>query len=639
MVSATRPRDVAMADVDRCFDQLPAGLDELVIAVRGRLGRPGEYFLAEDDRFPPVLDVHAWVIDDIGAGGDDALEQELFVSGYFRLAALAAHQMVLDGSNGLRSELGLAVPVFGHLADARLARVLPPDSPAWASVHTAVVDAARAGVERYLTQSDLLAVSGRRWAPMISLTLAGVHHARRSDLLRPLIDLLYRIYDVADVRGELHNLRADAQGGAPSYPVWRVSLEAGLPRGAPPDRVIGALLTTACAARIIDETRRRTAAARIAADQLGLRRIVDYLDDVESSFGELAGTVAAGAALAEIAGAGRMCTPAPRTESPRLREASARALDFLLDDENMREAWDVHRTGFLGMDVRVGRPFPVGFALENLGATGVDVTDAAVRILEVYRVNAGDYFDGPVRLPRDIDTLGLMLRVRSRLAGALPVDELLERPIPGLMARAARGDELPVWLDESAPSGAQDTLLGMHCATSQASLLLGLARRPATDADGLLRAGAERLACTLTRSGAAATVFYSPRSLLWIVGELGRCLTHAAAARQLGPAGLRLLCSVEPLAARERAIPARSPQDAALMLLAHAERAGSEPQRRAWIDTLLRGQRPDGSWEAEPLYWAPTPQSPSYWYASRTATSSLCHRALATSSRDEPRAG
>ena len=438
MVSATRPRDVAMADVDRCFDQLPAGLDELVIAVRGRLGRPGEYFLAEDDRFPPVLDVHAWVIDDIGAGGDDALEQELFVSGYFRLAALAAHQMVLDGSNGLRSELGLAVPVFGHLADARLARVLPPDSPAWASVHTAVVDAARAGVERYLTQSDLLAVSGRRWAPMISLTLAGVHHARRSDLLRPLIDLLYRIYDVADVRGELHNLRADAQGGAPSYPVWRVSLEAGLPRGAPPDRVIGALLTTACAARIIDETRRRTAAARIAADQLGLRRIVDYLDDVESSFGELAGTVAAGAALAEIAGAGRMCTPAPRTESPRLREASARALDFLLDDENMREAWDVHRTGFLGMDVRESGARSPSASRSRISARRAWMSrtprSGSLRSIASTPATTSTV---PCRLPRDIDTLGLMLRVRSRLAGALPVDELLERPIPGLM-RAGR---------------------------------------------------------------------------------------------------------------------------------------------------------------------------------------------------------
>jgi hypothetical protein len=89
--------------------------------------------------------------------------------------------------------------------------------------------------------------------------------------------------------------------------------------------------------------------------------------------------------------------------------------------------------------------------------------------------------------------------------------------------------------------------------------------------------------------------------------------------------------------AREARRRTLNPQDAALLTLTCLENAAAEALLNpAWIAVLLKHQRYDGSWQAEPFYPTPNRGGAATWYASRSVTTAFCYHALQTYRRQQP---
>jgi hypothetical protein len=624
-----------MEDVERYFHELPANLAELVAPVRGVVGAIDEYFLADDERLPPVLDYHEWLLADLRgaeAEADALLRKQLFVCGYFWLAAINGVHLLLHPTPGILPRHLLAVTLLQHAAQQRLAALLPV-GPAWEYLGTALWDAASASVARCAADSGgggagptaPIWNAGRQWAPLVSLSLTVLHHARREELLPEVVPLIHRMNAAWQVYGDMLNLRHDAEHGVVSFAIERLRQEAGLPADAAPDQVLAALLTTGCAEAMLDDALALAHGITRDTEQLSLPSTTAHCAQLTNALDDL--RQALRCARSSLASALRS-SPAPaRGRASAMENAIARAQDYLLDDIEMREAWDVYRTGFLGEAVRVGRPFPVGFALENLAATGIDVRQPIVATLRVYGANRGDYFDGSSRLAREIDTLGLMLRLASRVELDGPLREMLVTPLRWVEERLDRDGTMPVWVMDTAPPEGQSVLFGMHCVTCQTNLLLGLAVQPCAQFDAVLERGLQHVIAIVAASGVGRTAFYSPRYLLWMLHELVLALSRLPAARLPDGAAALQPC-VDALRGHKGLHTVSTPQQAALAVLSGVAASGDGALCRSCAETMLRAQRPDGGWSGEALYWAPTQQSPGYWYSSRTATTSLCHRAL-----------
>lgn len=83
-------------------------------------------------------------------------------------------------------------------------------------------------------------------------------------------------------------------------------------------------------------------------------------------------------------------------------------------------------------------------------------------------------------------------------------------------------------------------------------------------------------------------------------------------------------------AALQRAVSRRpaAAQDAALLMLACQEANRKDLIDPAWPVQVLKRQRFDGSWVAEPFAAAPNRGGSVSWYSSTLLTTSLCYDAL-----------
>lgn len=624
-----------MREVDRFRAALPEPLESSLAPVYGMVGRIGEYFLGDDEGVPPVLDYHEWLLADLAEPGgavEDAARARLFTIGYFLLAAHHATRSLQVGAPGCGPEYAVMAALLQRAADAGLARLLPPDSPGWTTIGQAGAQAATAMLAlRQHARGEADAgwpaalSSGGQWAGFVALSLVAAHLCGR-DAMRPaLAELVARMNAVWQGYADLLNVRRDAEQGMPSVAIYRLHGQTGWPLRCDGQQTLAALLASGCAEAIVADLNAEATAAATMARGLGLQAVGTHIDALVTELRPMGQALRA----ARMATSGVAVGPRPARAGPAREQAALeRARDYLLDDMSMREAWDVYRTGFLGEPVRTGRPFPVGFVLENLAATGVPLREPIADVLRLYLDNRGDYFDGQGRLAREIDTWGLMLRLARRVPVDAALADLLWQPLHAVAVALERDGDIPVWVMDTAPPGAQQRLYGMHCTACQAHLLLALAMHDVPIGNELLRTGVSRLAATLEATDTGGAVFYGPRYLAWMVRQLVAALTRGPGPQTvaLAEGRLRLSAALDVLLARIGASGIATPQQAALSILAAAAQG---PARDACVDLLLREQRPDGGWNAEALYWAPTQQHPGYWYASRLATSSLCHRALA----------
>jgi hypothetical protein len=387
------------------------------------------------------------------------------------------------------------------------------------------------------------------------------------------------------------------------------------------------MVATGALGTILTAALERLRDAHGAAGDLNLPTFKGFVDDVTATFEDRLGSLSAGGRPSMPGHGPRIpMTPLIKLAQPALEQAVAMAERSLLSDLTFRESWETHREGMFGSPVVESR-FPAGLVLEILCRAGHDLSGPVDAFLTFTEANGFRYFAHPWS-DIDTDTIGVFLRlepyatdrrVRPRLGevlGCLDRDVQAARSVPVWM----RGSDSPG--DERPPSLA----LGEGCGTVVAHLLLGLATSRSNEHAPTLQTGVGGLFERIRDVGLGANVNY-PR--LYALAMFLR-LTTLIADRNDGLADPAADCRQVLLAELAEATRARAltAQDAALLTWASLEGDERNLIDRGWIETILKQQRFDGSWSAEPFAAAPNRGGSVTWYSSTTLTSALCYNAL-----------
>ncbi len=312
-------------------------------------------------------------------------------------------------------------------------------------------------------------------------------------------------------------------------------------------------------------------------------------------------------------------------------QAAAAADGYLRSDPTQHEAWEIYRWGYLDQAQLVCRVFPLGLLLENRIAAGDDCGKEVDGLFELYARNRFHYFDTPTMQPPDTDTLALMLRLSPHGRNVARCRQLLEVPLRWLMPCIEANGDIPVFMTRGLGADAQGPYLNMtvrRCASVQAGLLSGLLTFDAHRFEGQVATSAlHTLQCFAHQGGGGLTHYDAPYgafSILALVQAL-RCKAMAPALEAAATWAEHR--AVELLLAR-RSLSRITALDAALLQLASGFPAAAALHDGDWVETLMRMQRPDGSWEGGPLYLVPIRGNRMGWYASRRVTTALAYRAL-----------
>ncbi|MBL8057882.1 MAG: hypothetical protein JNK29_14355 [Anaerolineales bacterium] len=513
--------------------------------------------------------------------------------------------------------------------EAQLARLLPPQAPAWDAYQRRRARHHQAGVpaEAWAAAAAPFTAERRRAADWAALLALPALAAGRPELESLLDDLALQHHTLRECLA----VRADLRAGRPSYPLARLRLAARLPADAAPETVLGALVLSGVMGQIAAESGAELAEARRAALALGLPGLAGHCAALAEQFAALAAAFALRPGLADP---GRP-TPAFQPARDPLAEAVTMAAGYLLADRAFRESWEVQRRGLFGEAEVTGRVFGPGLILELLAEHHADLAADVDALLDRLAVDGYRYY--PHRaVPPDSDDLGLALRLCRHAADPARQRAQLARPLGWLPLNQGADGHLPCWLTrgvEDLDTTAGAVLWGGRCQTVEANLLLGLlAFDPAGQAGLITRAGAAWLE-RWQAAGLGGNALYEPGYALWTALRLitalrGWAPLHAQAELAL-PSALERLAALAPAAG--------SAQLAACLTLA-CRGLGAPPEARRlfrpeWLTLLLARQRYDGGWPAEPLFVTPTRGEAAAWYASAAVTSALGWAALRAASR------
>jgi hypothetical protein len=298
----------------------------------------------------------------------------------------------------------------------------------------------------------------------------------------------------------------------------------------------------------------------------------------------------------------------------RMAVAVEHARRFLLADPTFHEAREVHRHVGLGPH-EMTSIFPMVFPLEALARCGERVSDLLDSWLEELASRSFSYYDDPRLASLDADTVGAVLRLwkyRSRIAQASStIDALIRRASAAVEER----DRIPVWLER--PIQSHIRLTGGMCAAVEANFLVGLIE---ASADLFPKIGARPLARLLSDFAARGTSDALDYVDDYLLVPISRLLVHQNDAGDAARA--RLSSEIEKRAG------ASSPQTIAFLVMAASNHPEMETEPWSWIDILVRSQRYDGGWDAEPLFWVNGFGGDPEWFRSRTVTTSFCYEAL-----------
>lgn len=285
----------------------------------------------------------------------------------------------------------------------------------------------------------------------------------------------------------------------------------------------------------------------------------------------------------------------------RIPSAIESARRFLLTDPEMAEAREVHRWLILD-DTEMTSIVPLFVPLEVLRRRGSDVGIKKWVEAWLLEMNRRDYayYDHPKFDGLDSDTAAAVLLLSEE------TDEMLARVELALKGK----DRVPVWLERTGLEGVR--LTGEGCGAVAANLLVALKKIVPERFDSMASGQLERLLSDFVEKGTAIAVDYVASYLLVPMAKLA----------PVGEARERLKLEIERLRAT------KSPQAAAFLTLAVSESSDLGKVDWRWIGLLLRSQRHDGGWEAEPLFWVNGADGGAQWYQSRTVTTAFCFDAL-----------
>jgi hypothetical protein len=298
----------------------------------------------------------------------------------------------------------------------------------------------------------------------------------------------------------------------------------------------------------------------------------------------------------------------------RMAAAVEHARRFLLADPALQEAREVHRR--VGLD----RPemtsiFPMAFPLEALARCGAPVSEQVQSWLQEMSSRSFSYYDDPRATALDADTVGAVLRLwryRARIGDDSSTIQALIRRV----SRALEGcDRIPVWLER--PTDSRIRLAGGRCAAVEANFLVGLLEG---SAELFPKIGARPLARLWSDFVARGTTDVSDYVSDYVLVPISRLL--AAGGYPGDDARARLSWEIEKRA------DATSPQTVAFLTMAASNHPDIRTPASSWIEVLVRNQRHDGGWDAEPLFWVNGSGGTPEWFRSRTVTTAFCYEAL-----------
>ena len=480
--------------------------------------------------------------------------------------------------------------------------VVDADSPFW-ETHQGLWDAAGAAV-----------AGGETKAPFMLSGLAVLEATNRREHAEALLEMLEHLNSVFAIRRDLVAIRADLARGTVTAPVRLMMETAGLGDGSPldPETVLGTLLLAGAVDAVAPSWQPHLDAMAGIASGLGLPTFERYAE-------HLAGVMDAIRAVMRVPGSRLPAgVPSPifdQTAAP-LREAISMAERYLGADPTFRDAWEVHRWGMAGAPEVTAR-FPAGLVIEVLGKHGHDVGDLADEFYRAAGEQGFAYYDHPDLPYRETDTIGTMLRLYPYSKQTEWHRKVLDNLIGLVEAHVEPKGRVPVWLVGAGEAG--HPLLGAGCATIEANLLLGLLAYDPDRFATLVTRSAERLFADFSVRGAGITVNYPRPYLLAVLASLLSELSSPTEERWE-----RVRQEIAAEAMRDRL----TPQTAACLALACSYEPTEQLMDALWRNAILKAQSFDGSWAAEPMFFAPNRGGSATWFTSRLLTSAVCYDAL-----------
>jgi len=556
----------------------------------------------------PLLYLHFWLLDDWQLDRPDVAGQLLPAMALSFAGVFLQNSLNTETSPFSQNAGPLAQLIFQQ-ANHHLARLFPAEAPFW--------DAQRACWQEYAetalaAESDPAAESllAGRWAFAKISAAAVAHVAGRATVWPQLAAMLNDFNQAYQVQQDILSLRRDLPRRRLTYPIAQIMAAAGLDPLQPvePARVLGAAVLTGAVTQLCQADAARLAACRSAAEQLGLPTVARYL--------------AAAAEFVQQTGAMFALKPqkpaTPRHFAPpvdTLAVAIAAAEGYLLADETFRESWDVQRGS--GPEL-TAKAFPSGLALEALARAGRPLPAQVAGVFAQLAAAGFRYFNLP-ELPPDADDLGLLLRLFRYLPDdARPAcRQLLAEPLRRMVAGILPTGEIPVWFG-AAESAA--LVWGRSCAATEINLLLGLLDFDLPAYRAVIAASARSVFQRFQTYGLGAALYYVTPYVVWSAFELLARLRQTDLDVELAQTEAFFAARFQ----QEINQPYVSPQSAAFFTLTAA---GPDHRVARWRAKLLKTQRPDGGWPAEPLFLTPHGDQTA-WYASRTVTTAFCYLAL-----------
>jgi len=596
--------------IDRLLDQLPSPLLQQaimlrhVIATRYAVDGQWHHVLLHDED-APALDLHAWLLRDLLPESADV--QRLIRHGFAGLGLLWCATILSDLIDEPDSIFDAAFRPLARrltqLARPQLRRVCPAESPFW---------------QHYPATPALTDL------PYLGAVLA-VYASARLELLEPLHEISLQISAIFQTRRDVTMIRRDLACGRLTPPIQHALESVGLPLDPPwnPPQVLGALVLNGVVPRLAAECHTRLASAQQLASDLKLATLTCYLNRIGGLIDEL------GAVFSLLPLPKPMDTPQLVIAQPFDSSALAitMAQGYLLQDRSFQESWEIQRQGMFGKPEVVARAFPAGTIIELLIRNGEQLPEEVDTVCDLLHASRFSYYHDSGEIFPDGDDLGLVLRLLRYSARPEQQRALLEAPLAWMEAGSTAAGVLPVWFlppDEEL----QVVLWGDTCITVQAQLVLGLLDFDASRYQAQIRATTLHICQALARVGLAANHYYVPLYSLWILGTLiARMLPLAAdpaLAASLRPTQTWLARRLE----RELRRPLSSAQDCALRLLGSCALEIAPGLRAGWHTRIIKLQRYDGSWDAEPLFITSTRGGMPIWYSSHLVTTAIIYHAL-----------
>jgi hypothetical protein len=577
----------------------------------------------------PLLRLHRWLLDDwqIAPAQRPPLEKTLPPAMAFAFAAVHLRHAISDRAGHFDDAFSFLADTLARQADFLLASLFPAAAPYWAIHHRLWHTYAEAALLALTAPADVSAAALWAYAKIPAAVVA--FRTGREELWPPLEELLDHLNAAFQLCCELATLKPDIHRRHFTPLLLRAMAHAKLDPQQPlePEQILGALVLTGALREVSRESRASLAATQKLTDQLNLPTFTRYAADLGQLIDNVTGLFSLKKASAPPKIPRRFFVP----HIDALTAATTAAAQFLLADPTFRESRDYQPGLSSDGSLLVSRAFPAGLVVESLCGAGHSLPGLAGDILAQLEAVNYRYYPLP-GLPPDADDAGLALRLFCHLdeTGQQRYRPGLQAPLQLMHASLLPTGEIPVWFTAGQPSSTDMLVWGHSCAATETNLLLGL-----IDFDWAgYRSMIERAAISLFRRyedrGFGAALYYGPAYILWVTFELLHRLNRLSTQPEVRAALNRVTPWAIERFERETHRSRLSSQEMALLGLAGKKNPGQELVTEEWRHRLIKNQRHDGSWPAEPLFLIPD-RGGTAWYSSRLVTTALCYRALKSS--------